>query len=83
MFFKRGFLKNHCVRMLRPSLFNQSHLFKTKIEDNGVLNFCFFVISLCTHVWRGREIEGGYVPKCKAAYSHGGKSKNWSFCIRS
>ena len=28
------------------------------------------------------ETVGGHVPKCKAAYSQGGRSKNSTFCIR-
>ena len=31
------------------------------------------------YVWRGRETEGGYVPKCKAAYSQGREVKKFDF----
>ena len=46
---------------LKSSLFNQSHLFKIKIKDRGVLNFSFLTIqAFCVFMC---EDKRGYVLK--------------------
>ena len=56
--------------MLKSSLYNQSHFFKIKVKESAVLNFSFFIMNhLRMYAWSGRE--GGYVPKCTAAYLQG------------
>ena len=41
--------------MLKSSIFNQSHFFKIKIKDCGVLNFSCFKINHFVYTCTGRE----------------------------
>ena len=41
--------------MLKSSIFNQSHFFKMKIKDSGVLNFSFFKMNHFAYACMGRK----------------------------
>ena len=55
------------IKMLKYSLFNQSHFLKTK--ERGVRNFSFLTMQHVVYACMMRE--GGYIIKSTVAYSQG------------
>ena len=62
--------------MLKPNLFNQSHFFKIKIKDSGLLNFSFFIINHFVYACRGREgrMKGMYQNVWLCIHKEGGQN---------